>query len=104
MTGPSRCPHSALGSESHPGRWSGAPSGPEAQRPAAHLPWAPDHGGGSGLQPGASRPAPGGWHRWVHAYLPLGGGPEVDLTELHGLLQGGLLVHLSKDMPEVSGP
>lgn len=27
----------------------------------------------------------------------------MDLTELHGLLQGGLLIHLSKDMPEVSG-
>lgn len=38
-----------------------------------------------------------------HAYLPLGGSPKMDLTKLHSLLQRSLLVHLSKEMPQVRG-
>lgn len=45
-----------------------------------------------------------GWHRLGQAYLSLGCSPEVDLTELHGLLQRSLLIHLSKEMPAVRGP
>lgn len=32
------------------------------------------------------------------AYLSLGSSPKVDLTELHGLLQCSVLVHLNREM------
>lgn len=101
VTGPSRGPHSAPGSGPHP---VSLPQDLRLSCLPPTCPGPPDHRDSPSLQPGATHPAPGGWHGWGHAYLPLGGGPEVGLTELHGLLQGSLLVHLSKDTPTVSGP
>lgn len=43
------------------------------------------------------------WGVWVcrTAYLSLGSSPEVDLTELHSLLQCSLLVHLIREMAKL---
>lgn len=38
------------------------------------------------------------------AYLSLCSSPKVDLTELHSLLQCGLLIHLNREMPTVREP
>lgn len=59
------------------------------------------------LQPGAlawGGPCTRRQQRLGSAHLSLGGSPEVGLTELHGLLQRGLLVHLSKETLKVKGP
>jgi hypothetical protein len=38
------------------------------------------------------------------AYLSLGSGPKVDLTELHSLLQCSLLIHLNREMSKLGDP
>lgn len=93
----------------HPSWWSGALCGREAQlppRPPSLLSPA-DHRNSPYLgytHSFAYSPGAPAWGPLGQTYLSLSSGPKVHLTELHGLFQRSLLIHLGKEMPEVRGP